>query len=301
LDDRPATQPITGRLNLVSEGYFETVHMALLQGRLPNRSDILRASAVGVVTQDLVTRYFGNQDPIGRHVQVDLFKQPIPKEILKAPQFNNSFEIVGVVGTARNRGLRGEADPAMFIPYSILCVPNGFFLVRTTSDPMRSVNQVREAVKSVDPNQAITLVRTLQGWLDTATAYPRFATFLFGVFGAVGMVLAAAGVFSVVSYGVAHRTREFGIRMALGARPGDVLRLVMVAIARVLAIGLFTGLAVSIFATHALANRMEGMGTGDLSLFALVPIVLIAATLVACLLPARAATLVHPIEALRHE
>jgi putative ABC transport system permease protein len=197
--------------------------------------------------------------------------------------------------------LRDEADPAMFIPYSILCVPNGFFLVRATSDPMRSVSQVREAAKSVDPSQAITLVRTLQEWLDTATAYPRFATFLFGVFGAVGMVLAAAGVFSVVSYGVAHRTREFGIRMALGARPGDVLRLVMVAIARVLAIGLFTGLAVSIFATHALANRMEGMGTGDLSLFALVPIVLIAATLVACLLPARAATLVHPIEALRHE
>ena len=83
-------------------------------------------------------------------------------EIFKAPQFNNSFEIVGVVGTARNRGLREEPDPAMFIPYSILCAPNDFFLVRTNSDPMKFVNQVRQAVKSVDPNQAITLVRTLQ-------------------------------------------------------------------------------------------------------------------------------------------
>ncbi len=301
LDDRPATQAIAGRLNLVSEGYFKAVHMPLLRGRLPNQADVLRANAVAVVTQDLVTRYFAGKDPIGRHVQVDLFNQRIPPQIFKAPQFNNSFEIVGVVGTARNRGLSEEPDPAMFIPYSVLCAPDNAFLVRTTSDPMRFANQVREAVKSVDPQEAITQVRTLQAWLNTATAYPRFATFLFGIFGGIGMLLAAAGVFSVVSYAVAHRTREFGIRMALGARPSDVLRLVLAAMARVLAIGLFIGLAISIFAANALANRMEGMGTADLSLFLAVPVVLAGTTLIACFLPARAATLVQPIKALRHE
>jgi predicted permease len=301
LDDRPATEAITGRLNLVNDGYFETVRMPLLRGRLPNQGDMLRASAVGVVTEGLVKRYFANKDPIGRHVQADLFNQPLPKDILKSPQFKNAFEIVGVVGTARNRGLREEPEPAMFIPYSVLCAPNNFFFVRTASDPAKIANQVREAVKSVDPHLAITMVRTLQEWLNTNTAYPRFATFLFGVFGGVGMLLAAAGVFSVVSYAVAHRTREFGIRMALGARPRDVLRLVLATIARVLAVGLAVGLALSIFVTRALANRMEGMGGADAFLFSAVPAVLAVATLLACFLPARAATLVEPVDALRHE
>jgi len=121
------------------------------------------------------------------------------------------------------------------------------------------------------------------------------------VFGGVGLLLAAAGVFSVVSYGVAHRTREFGVRMALGARPGDVLRLVVTAMARILAIGLVVGIALSIFATHALADRMQGMGTADVSLFVVIPTVLILATLAACLLPAHTATRVQPAVALRHE
>ncbi|HEY1216458.1 MAG TPA: FtsX-like permease family protein, partial [Bryobacteraceae bacterium] len=215
--------------------------------------------------------------------------------------FSNSFEIVGVVGTARNRGLRDQPDPAIFIPYSILCTPDTLFLVRTGSDLRPLVRQVREAVKSVDPNQAITRVRSLQDWLNVETAYPQFATFLFGVFGGVGLLLAVAGVFSVVSYGVARRTREFGLRMALGARPMDVLRLVLSEMARILVIGLLIGLAFSIFAARVLAHRMEGMGTADPLLFIAVPAVLVAATLAACFLPARAATLVQPMDALRHE
>ncbi|HEY7307060.1 MAG TPA: ABC transporter permease [Bryobacteraceae bacterium] len=300
-DNRASIEAIAGRLNLVSDGYFRAVRVPLLRGRLPSEADILRASPVAVVTQDLVTRYFANTNPIGRHIQVDLFNQPIPRQIFKAPQFNNSFEIVGVVGMSRNRGLREEPDPAMFIPYTILCAPNNAFLIRTASDPKAIINQVREAVKSVDPHQPITQVRTLHAWLNTASAYPRFATFLFGIFGGVGMLLAAAGVFSVVSYAVAHRTREFGIRMALGAKPVDVLRLVLAAMARILAVGLFAGITISIFVTRALANRMEGMGSADASLFALVPLLLTAATLLACFLPARAATLVQPMDALRHE
>lgn len=301
LDDRPASEAIAGRFNLVSQGYFEAVHVPLLRGRLLKQEDIERASPVGVITEDLVKRYFGNKDPIGRHIQVDVFNQPIPRQILKAPQFRNSFEIVGVVGTARNRGLSNQPDPAIFIPYSILCTPDSFFLVRTGSDPKRLVKQVREAVKSVDSDQAITMVRTLQEWLNTATAYPRFATFLFGVFGGVGLLLAVAGVFSVVSYGVPRRTREFGLRMALGARPTDVLRLVLTEMARIMAIGLLIGVVLSVLASDVLVHRMEGMGTAGPLLFIAVPAVLVLATLVACFLPARAATLVQPMEALRHE
>jgi len=145
------------------------------------------------------------------------------------------------------------------------------------------------------------LVRTLEQWLATATAYPRFATFLFGVFGGIGTLLAAAGVFSVVSYAVAQRTREFGIRMALGAEPRDVFRLVLVTTGKVVAIGLAVGIVLSIVASRSLSGRMEGMGTADPYLFISIPIILISATLLACFLPARSATLIEPVDALRQE
>ncbi|MBV8551904.1 MAG: ABC transporter permease [Acidobacteriaceae bacterium] len=301
LDDRPAADAVPGRLNLVSEGYFATVRQPLLRGRVLNYADIMRATPVAVISEDFAKRYFANKDPIGRHVQAQVLNEKLPRQFLKAPAFTNSFEIVGVVGTVVNSGLDREPDPAIFVPYSLLCSPGNFILIRTKSDPMAFANEARQVVKSVDEHEPITEVHPLEYWLQFATAYPRFATFLFGVFGAVGMLLAAAGVFSVVSYGVAHRTREFGIRMALGAKPGDVLRLVLLATGRILAIGLMVGLALSIFAARALSGRMQGMGTNDASLFLLILLVLIVTTLIACFLPARTATLVQPMDALRHE
>ncbi|HTU47378.1 MAG TPA: ABC transporter permease [Bryobacteraceae bacterium] len=301
LDDRPASEAVSGRVNMVSSAYFETLHVPLIRGRWFDHGDILRASPVALISQDFALRCFGNRSPLGRRVQVDLFNEPLPRQMLKAPTYVNSFEIVGVVGAARNRGLRDQPDPALFIPYPLLCTPFNAIFIRTRSEPMAFVKQAREAVKSVDPHAPIMFVRTLQEWVDSSTAYPRFATFLFGVFGGIGMLLAAAGVFSVVSYAVAHRTREFGLRMALGAKPGDVLRLVLASTTRMLALGLSIGLVLSIFVTRVLANRMEGMGTPDVSLFAGVPAVLIVATLVACFLPARSATLIQPMDALRQE
>lgn len=301
LDDRPASESVMGRMNLIGAEYFETLHVPILRGRFIDQNDIARARQVAVVSQDYATRCFGAQSPLGRHVGVDLFNQRLPRQILKASTFVNSFEIVGVVGTTKNRGLRDEPEPAVFLPYSLLCTPYNAIFIRTKSEPMAMLNQARAAVNRVDPHVPIMAERTMQDWVDAGTAYPRFATFLFGVFGGVGMLLAAAGVFSVVSYAVAHRTREFGLRMALGARPGDVLQLVLRSTAQVLVVGLLLGLVLSVFATRALENRMEGMGTADVSLYIGVPVVLIAATLVACVLPARSATLIQPMEALRQE
>jgi putative ABC transport system permease protein len=145
------------------------------------------------------------------------------------------------------------------------------------------------------------LIRSLDQWLGQATAYPRFATFLFGIFGAIGIALAAIGVFSVVSYAVARRTREFGVRMAPGASPAHVFRLVLASTGRVLLAGLVIGIAVSIFASRALADRIEGMGTADPLMLAIVPLVLSAAAFLACYVPARSATRIQPMDALRHE
>ena len=301
LDDRPVAQAPDVRVNLVQDGYFRAVGTRLLRGRGLSEADVLQGRSVAVVTEDLVKRDFNGKDPLGRHIQVDLFSQPIPPQYLKSPQFHNSFEIVGVVGSARNSGLDEPPKPAMFIPYSILLPPDAIVIARTSGDPNALLGPARDVVRSVDRDQPITLSRTLEGWLNTATAYQDFSTFLFGIFGAVGMLLAAAGVYSVVSYSVEHRTREFGIRMALGANPRDVLMLVMIATGRVLAVGLVVGLSLSILASRTLAGRMQGMGTGDALVFALVPGVLILVTFVAAVVPARSATQIAPMEALRHD
>ena len=302
LDDRPASQAPEVRVNLTQDGYFAAVGTRLLRGRDLSEADVLQGRPVAVITEDMVKRDFpGGKDPIGHHIQVDLFNQSIPPQYLKAPHFNNSFEIVGVAGSARNRGLNDPSVAAMFIPYSILVPPSIFVIARTKGDANALIGPARAAVRAVDRNQPITLTRTLEGWLNTATAYQSFATFLFGIFGAIGLFLAAAGVFSVVSYAVSHRTREFGIRMALGAEPRDVLKLVLLAIGRMLAVGLLVGLGLSVLAARSLADRLQGMGTADPLLFVVIPAVLIATTLGACFMPARSATRIQPMEALRHD
>jgi ABC-type antimicrobial peptide transport system permease subunit len=302
LDDRPADQAREVSASLVGDGYLALVGTRLLRGRDLSEADVQQARPVAVITEDLVKRDFrGGVDPLGRHIQLDVFNQQLPPPFLKAPQFNNSFEIIGVAAAARNRGLTEQAMPAVFIPYSILVPPTVFVIARTQGDPNGLIGSARSAVHAVDPNQPITLVRTLESLLNTATAYQSFATFLFGVFASIGMLLAAAGVFSVVSYSVAHRTREFGIRMALGAEPRDVLRLVLLTTGRVLGVGLLLGLGLSILVSRLLVGRMEGMGTADPLLFVATPALLIAATLAACFLPARSAIRIQPMEALRHD
>ncbi len=176
------------------------------------------------------------------------------------------------------------------------------FAIRTTkSDPLALSNGAREAVSSVDPNQPITLIRTLDDLLSNATAYPRFATFLFGIFGAIGLTLACTGIFSVVSYAVSRRTREFGIRMALGATPGNVLRLVVGSTGRVLVLGFVLGAILSVVSSRALAGKLEGIGIASPSMLVAITSVLALAAFFACAIPARSATKVQPVDALRHE
>jgi predicted permease len=301
LDNRPASEAPDIVLNLVDSEYFASVGTPLLRGRGLTEADVLQARPVALISEDEVKRDFHGKDPLGHRIQLDLFNQPIPPQWLKAPDFVNSFEIVGVVGTARNRGLNDPPVPCIFIPYSTILSPSPMIVARTKGDPQTLMGPARQIVREVDRTQPITLVRTLETWLNTATAYAQFSTFLFGVFGIIGLALACAGVFSVVSYSVAHRTREFGIRMALGAKPGDVLRLVLVATGRVLVVGLIIGIVMSIATTRLLAGKMQGMGASGPLLFVAVAAALLIAAMVACFLPARAATRIQPMEALRHE
>lgn len=214
--------PSTGakiRVNLVSEAYFSTLDIPLLKGRYFDAEDVTRVNPVAVVTEDLVKKYFpSGQDPMGRQISLDLFTGPLPPDFTKSPQDPHTFQIVGICGTARNSGLRDAPEPAVYLPFSSIFPPGMMFAIRTTkSDPLALANDARQAVSSVDSSQPIAFIRTLDDLVKNELAYPKFATFLFGIFGAIGLTLACTGIFSVVSYAVARRTREFGIRMALGA------------------------------------------------------------------------------------
>ena len=291
------------RVNLVSEGYFNTVGIPLLKGRYFDAADVTRATPVAVVTEDMVKKYFPpGQDPIGRLIRVDLPTDGLPPGFVKPPETSTAYQIVGVCGTARNSGLRDAPEPAVYLPFSHLFPPGMMFAIRTTkSDPLALSNGAREAVSAVDPSQPIAFIRTMEDLLGTAVAYPRFATFLFGIFGAIGLTLACTGIFSVVSYAVSRRTREFGIRMALGATPGNVLRLIVASTGRVLVVGFVLGAILSVVSDRALAGKLEGIGVASPSLLVAITSVLAVAALLACAVPARSATKIQPTDALRHE
>jgi putative ABC transport system permease protein len=291
------------RINLVSEGYFTTIGISLLKGRYFDAADVTRATPVAVVTEDMVKKYFPpGQDPIGHQLRIALPVDGLPPGFVKPAQPSTAFEIVGVCSTVRNSGLRDAPEPAVYIPVSHLFPPGMMFAIRTDkSDPMTVTNAARQAVSSVDPTQPIAFIRTLEDMLNNAVAYPRFATFLFGIFGAIGLTLACTGIFSVVSYAVSRRTREFGIRMALGATPANVLKLVLGSTGGVLAIGFVLGTVASALAGRALAGKLEGIGAASPLMLLAVITTLATAAFLACAIPARSATKVQPVTALRHE
>jgi predicted permease len=297
--DAPA--PI--RVNLVSDAFLTTLRIPLLKGRFFDANDVERPNPVVVVTEEFVKKYFPDRDPIGRQITIDIPENSLPKGFLRPPSIPTSYEIIGVSGTSRNQGLKQSPQPAAYIPFTNIFPPGGMmFAIRTTNpNPLAIEDSVRKAVSAVDSTQPLAFVRTGEEFLGREVAYPKFATFLFGIFGVIGLALASIGIFGVVSYSVSRRTREFGIRMALGATPAAVLRLVISSIGRVLIVGFALGTLFSVLSTHFLADKLEGLGATNPIVLIVVIATLAIAALLACLLPARTATQIHPVEALRHE
>jgi predicted permease len=295
-------EPVEIRVNLVSDAYLPTMRIPLLKGRFFDASDVERPRPVAVITDTMANTYFAGQEPIGRQINIDMPKEGLPRGFVQPPVVPSSYEVIGVCGTARNRGLKDNPEPAAYIPFTNIFPPGMMFIIRTTNrNPLAIEESVRKAASAVDPTQALAFVRTGEEFLGTEYAYPKFATFLFGIFGGIGLALATIGIFGVVAYSVSRRTREFGIRMALGATPGNVLRLVITSMGRVLLVGFILGTILSVISTHALADKLEGIGrTNPIVLVAVIAVLAVAA-LTACTLPARTATQIQPVEALRHE
>jgi putative ABC transport system permease protein len=282
---------------LCSEGYFSTMQLRLLRGRTLSETEVNSARKVAVVNQALVNKFLGNEDPIGRLVKINGLEK-VPDSPVKEPV----FEIVGVISNARNQGIRDPALPEILIPYPITGAFDRAILVRTSGPPAAMIESVRREIWAVDRNIALSFAGSLEGYMmQFMYAEPRFGMILMTVFACVGLVLVAIGVFSVIAYTVSRQTHEIGIRMALGARRADVLRMVLRMGLQLLGLGVVIGLLASVGVTRVISNQLWGISPRDpVTLVAVVAVVALAGA-AACYFPARRATRVDPLVALRNE
>jgi predicted permease len=286
-------------LEMVGPEYFSTLHIPLIEGRMWDASEVDRAAALVLVNQAFVRRYFNGKDALGHSVRIP--QGQIPPTILKAEGSDGWLQIIGVVRDSLNAGLEKPVSPAVYVPYTLYMLPWTQILVRTQGEPLALLRDIRRQLASVDPDQqTIGDIRDLEGWIQREPEYARsrLISMLFGGFSGLALVLAAVGLYSVVSYSVVQRTGEFGIRMALGAQRGHVLRIVALSIATSVGIGIAAGLALS-FGLNRLIARWVENGAHDPLVVMGASLVLIAVAGLACLIPARRALAVDPMTALR--
>jgi putative ABC transport system permease protein len=291
-----------------SPNLFRALGIPVLRGRAFNERDADGSEPSVIISESLAKRYWPDQEPLGQRIKWG------------DGNFGSPWmTVVGVVGDTRLSGLASEVRPALYIPNVQLGEPvkmkSGITLrdvlaadartinlvVRTTVDPERIANDVRNAVWAVDPNQPVTRVRTMDKVLADTMIMPRFNTWFFGTFSGVALLLAAAGIYGVISYSVSQRTRGIGVRMALGAQPRDVLRLIVGQGMLPAFIGLVTGLAGAYGLTRFMATLLFSVKPTDPPTFAAISALLVLVALLACYLPARRASKVDPMVALRYE
>ena len=275
----------------VAPGYFEALRIPLLRGRYIGEQDRRDSPPVVVISQSLARRYFGNEDPLGHHLQQS---QP-------AGNTSPRMEIVGVVGDVKYWGLDSSSQMAYYEPVSQVFTPGIFLFVRSATPAASLAPEIERTIHGIDPDCTITTIRTLDEAIYESVAQPRFRTLLLGAFAAMALLLAAIGVYGVIAYSVAQRTQEFGIRMALGAARSDVVRLVMSRGFAIGGSGVLIGLAASLLLTRTLQRFLFGVTATDPLTFAAVALGLWSIALLACYLPARRATRVEPTVALRYE
>jgi putative ABC transport system permease protein len=286
------TRPVL--IHEVSREYTKVFGIPLMEGRLFSQNEIASAAHWTVVNQSFVRRYFPNSEPLGRIVRIPRFTSDLKVA-------DDSFQIVGVVKDVVNRGLTNEIAPELYLPYTI----TGFadtLVVLTNTEPTALARTVSEQVYALDRDQPVTDVRTLSSLLnDFDYSGPRFSVVLLGIFAGLGLMLAIVGVYGVVSNAVAQRTHEIGVRKALGAGSGDVLRLVLRFGARFILPGIGIGVVVSLGAARILGHQLWGVSPHDPVALVSVVVLLLAVGALACWVPARRAMQVDPVVALRYE
>jgi len=278
----------------VSPDYFTALQIPLKQGRLFQASDREDQPTVVIINSTLARTFFPDLSPIGQHLQIG----GLPNKV------NPWMEIVGVVGDVK-QALATEASAELYIPYrqsdKIRPVLSMSLIVRTGSDPLALADSVRRVVHGIDPNQPVAKIRSMDENIADSLAQPRFRTMLLTVFAAIALVLAAIGIFSVMAYSVAQRTREIGVRVAIGASRSQIFGLILGYALRLTAVGIVLGMIAALLLTRYVSTFLFHVTSYDPMTLIAMAIVIVLVAITACYIPARRATRVDPVTALRQE
>jgi putative ABC transport system permease protein len=276
----------------ISPDYFRTMGIALQQGRLFNEADSVDAPKVAIVSESMQRLFWPAENPIGKRIKVG------------GPKSGNPWiTVVGVVGDVKQKGLSVQPGPTMYWPFVQYLGPTFFVnvVVRTVSNPMSLASMIRDEVRSLDKDQPILEMRTMNQVISESVWRPRFSALLLSIFAVLALLLAALGVYGVISYSVSRQVREIGIRIALGAEPRNVVNLMVRQGMMLAVLGIGIGLAGGLVLTRVLSALLFGVSHTDVATFVAVSLVLAIVSLVACYIPARRATRVDPLVALRYE
>ena len=273
-----------------SPDYFRVMRIPLLRGRFFSEHDTASNPNVAIISETLARRYFPNQDPIGRQMRFGF-----------SPNSNVPREIIGVVGDLRDAALSRKPGPMMYVPFAQAPLYGGEVVVRSSSSASSIAAGIRQTVHSIDKDLPVTDVESFPDAVGASIAQERFRTVMMSSFSGIALILAAVGIFGVISYSASQRTHEIGIRIALGAQQRNVLRLILGQGARLALLGLGIGAAAALPLTHLMAGLLYGVSGTDPLTFGTVGIVLFGVAVTACYIPARRAMRVDPMVALRHE
>ncbi len=271
-------------IEAISPHWFETMRVPLRSGRAFTDADNAQARKVVIVNETFARRFWPNQNPLDEHVLIG--------------RQTEAATVVGVAADVKNKGLEQEAQPQIYVPFPQLPWADMNLLVRTAVAPQTMTSQVRAAVGAVDSEQPLNNIQTVDELMSGSRAQPRFTMMLVGVFSATALVLAVVGIYGVLSYSVAQRRQEFGIRMALGAERGDILRLVLRHGLLLTGAGVAAGLAGAFLMSRVVEGLLYETGARDTLTFIVAPLVFVVIALLACYLPALRATKADPVEAL---
>jgi putative ABC transport system permease protein len=290
VEGRPAPAPgeeARTDVSVIDPAYFETMSIPVLEGRTFTQHEAQAAAHVVVVSELLAREQFPNESAVGRRIRVNMGSEP---------QF---CEIVGVVGDVRHRSLEDPLHPMVYWPHPELVVSGMTVVIRADGDSGAVLPMVMGAVREMDPNLPVSSLRTLESWMSDSLARSRFTTTLLAIFGFVAFVLSVIGIYGVLSYAVALRTQEIGIRMALGARRSDVVGMVLRDGLRLAIPGLAVGIVAAVILNRFIASLLYGVEGTDAATYVAASVLFLGVAIVACTLPARRASSVDPVVALR--
>ena len=272
-------------IEAISPRWFETMHVPLRGGRPFTAADQAQAPPIVVVNETFAHQYWPNENAVGKHIVLG-----------RRPQ---AAEVVGVAADVKNKGLEQDTQPQLYLPFPQLPWSDMYLLVRTDVAPHSITSAVRAQIAAVDSDQPVIKIQTVDELMDGARTQPRFLLMLVGVFSATALVLAVIGIYGTLSYAVAQRRQEFGIRLALGAERRDLLRLVLRRGLVLTITGIVLGLAGAFALTKFMASLLYQVSSRDLITFLVAPVIFLVIALIASYLPARRATRANPIEAIK--